>query len=203
MQRTYGYSPSLEQIASRLLALPGPIAVVGITGYGGSGKTTLAQELGKRLHAPAISIDEFGTPDVFRRSDAWAGFDRARLIRQVLAPVAAGTLLTRYDRCDDWESWQSVSVQVVVDRYLIVEGVGLFHPDLLPYLDYRVWMDVPLKDATARRATREFALGRNSLGLWTDLWEPNEEDFERRFAPRAHAHLFVRPDTTDRLTADR
>ena len=187
------YSPSIDHIVDRTGLLPGTTDIIAISGYGGSGKTTLAQALGIRLMAPVLSIDEFGTADVFHRSNEWSGFDRPRLVRQVLAPVVAGARAVVYDSCDDWDTWQTVSVRLAISRYLILEGVGLFHPDLLPYLDYRLWLDVSLAEATAQGIARERALSRDVRTLWKSIWAPNERDFESRFHPRNAADCLVRP----------
>ena len=132
------WEPSLDEILVPIRRLPGSSVIIGVSGYGGSGKTTLAHALAERLSAPVISIDEFGTSAVFRRSDDWQGFDRERLVRQVLAPLARGVRELSYDSCDDWDSWETVPTHLVMERFLILEGVGLFHPDVVPYLDYRI-----------------------------------------------------------------
>ena len=188
------WEPSLDEILEPIRSLPGSSVTIGISGYGGSGKTTLAHALADRLSAPVISIDEFGTSAVFRRSDDWQGFDRERLVRQVLAPLARGVRELSYDSCDDWDSWETVPTHLVMERFLFLEGVGLFHPNVVPYLDYRIWLDVPLAEATARGITRERILGRDPGDVWQRLWEPNESDFERKFQPKESAHRLIRPE---------
>lgn len=195
----FRYEPSMTEIAKRSTGLPGSKIVIGVSRYGGSGKTTFAAGLGDCLSAPVVSIDAFGTAGVFRPSIDWSGFDRGRLIREVLAPVSEGVRSITYGLCDDWESWQTVATEIAVDRYLIVEGVGLFHPDLLPYLSWRIWLDVSLPRATAQGIARERSNGRDVAALWESLWVPNEVAFDSRFQPRARAHCRVRP--VDRLGA--
>lgn len=116
-----------------------------------------------------VSIDEFGTCGVFERSDDWHGFDRKRLVKQVLAPLACDVHKLSYERCDDWDTWEPIPTQVVVERFVILEGVGLFHPDLIPYLNYRIWLDVPLTEASAQGIVREHRLGRNPGDVWQRL----------------------------------
>lgn len=189
----WSWTPSLHTLIKPIQSLHKSTVVVGVSGYGGSGKSTLASALGKRLSASAISIDAFGTYAVFQRSDDWHGFDRKRLIRQILLPLAGGVHELSYDSCDDWDTWQTVPTPLVVERFLILEGVGLFHPDIVPYLDYRIWLDVPLATASARGIARERKLGREPKDVWKRLWEPNEMDFERKFRPKRLAHRLVRP----------
>lgn len=190
------WNPSLDEILEPIRSLPGSTVSIGVSGYGGSGKTTLARAIAGQLSAPAVSIDEFATSAVFERSEDWQGFDRERLVGQVLAPLARGVHELSYESCDDWDSWETIPAHLLVKRFLVLEGVGLFHPDVVPYLDYRIWIDVPLAEATARGIAREHSLGRNPGGVWQRLWAPNEIDFERQFEPKESAHRLVRPELT-------
>ena len=55
----YTYPMELTQeIISRIKSLKTP-AIIAISGFGGSGKTTYADLLAKELNAPVISIDSF------------------------------------------------------------------------------------------------------------------------------------------------
>lgn len=189
----YRYEPGLDTIADTIRSLDRGRVLVGISGYGGAGKTTLAGALSRRLECPVVPLDAFGTSALLHRSSDWHGFDRVRLQKQVLEPFSSGCPEIRYDACDDWESWATAPVEWPVGRYLVVEGVGLFHPRQLGYLDYRIWLDVPLVRATAQGIARARELGQDTDALWQSIWEPNERDFDRIFRPREGAHRLVRP----------
>lgn len=191
-QSHWQWEPLLDEILEPIRRLPGSPVTIGISGYGGSGKTTLATVMAHSLAAAVVSIDEFGTSGVFDRSDDWYGFDRERLLNQVLMPLSRGARELSYDRCDDWDSWETVLTHLLLERFLILEGVGLFHPAVVPYLDYRIWLDVPLTEATAQGLARAHSLGRNPDDVWHRVWEPNEIDFEHKFHPKEWAHRFVR-----------
>lgn len=72
---------------------------------------------------------------------------------------------------------------------LVVDLIGLFHPDTLEVLDLTIWCDVDLPTATKRGMQRDADLGRDHSRLWTDVWVPNEIDFDDRFAPRERAEI--------------
>jgi uridine kinase len=190
----YPSDPSIDEIRSAVEeGLRGDGAgVVAVSGFGGSGKSTLASELGRRLGAPVVGMDEFGTAGVFSRSPNWSGLDRGRLVSQVLRPLKDGQLLITYDSCDDWDTWHTKPVTVVVDRALVLEGIGLFHPDLQEFVDFRIWLDVDLDTATRQGTARELAAGRDPGRVWKDVWEPNEADFFAAYSPKAIADLVVR-----------
>ncbi|HTW09553.1 MAG TPA: hypothetical protein VME46_18745 [Acidimicrobiales bacterium] len=190
----YSSEPSLDEIVraveARLQRLA--VGVVAVSGFGGSGKSTLARELKERLGAPVVGIDEFGTAGACERSSDWSGLDRARLVRQVLAPLKAGERSLSYDSLYDWENWRSRPVTVEVTRVLVVEGIGIFHAELQPFLDFRIWLDVDLQTASRRGIERDIAAGQTSTQTWTDIWVPNDADYSARYHPKDEADLVVR-----------
>ncbi|HEU5223373.1 MAG TPA: hypothetical protein VFU07_06775 [Candidatus Lumbricidophila sp.] len=75
---------------------------------------------------------------------------------------------------------------------LIVDLVGLFHPEVLALLDVTIWCDIELSEASQRGMRRDLELGRDHNRLWHDVWIPNERDFAANFAPREHAQLLLK-----------
>ena len=84
-------------MARQIQSHPTSCTALGVSGYDGTGKSTLTQQLGLRFASPAASIDEFGTAAAFRRSTAWDDVDRDRRVRHALAPLQAGC--GRRSRC--------------------------------------------------------------------------------------------------------
>jgi len=169
----------------------GPV-VVGISGIGGSGKSTLAAALADALKAPTVSTDEFATEGVMETSDDWNGIDRARLLHQILVPLRQGARRIQYDSSGDWEAWTTERKTLeLTGNHFIVEGVGLFHPDVLPFLDLTVWIEIDPGESTRRGLTRDAQAGQDDRSLWKDVWVPNDLRFAEVFDPKAQADVVI------------
>jgi uridine kinase len=169
-----------------------PVIVVGISGFGGSGKSTLARQLVDSIEGSArIRGDDFLDPArSHQRSADLDGVDRVRLRAEVLDPFRAGQ--QGFFRRFDWSARQLGKSEPIPDaRILVVDAIGLLHPELDGALDLTIWIDVDLDLATKRGKARDNKLGRSHEELWDEVWVPNERDFVARFDPRARAdYLF-------------
>ncbi|MDW4574150.1 phosphoglycerate transporter [Microbacterium sp. M3] len=165
--------------------------VVGISGFGGAGKSTLARALVARIDgAVRMRGDDFLDPArSHRRSPDWEGVERSRLVTEVLVPFRErrpGALFRRYD----WTARRLGDLEPVpVGHILVVDLIGLFHPDALSALDITVWCDLSLAIAQERGMKRDAALGRDHADLWSDVWVPNDRDFADRYEPRERADV--------------
>jgi uridine kinase len=186
----------VDAIADAIRALPwSPRPVVGVSGFGGAGKTTLASALAARLDkAAVVPGDEFmRARPCAQRSDDWSCIDRERLLDQVLGPAKRGGPVT-YQVFDAELRTLGPWVSVDDESVPIVEGVGLFHPDLAGCFDLRVWVEVSLSDATAQGIWRDTHVWHNpQRDLWEQVWEPNDADFFARFRPDRAADILYRP----------
>jgi hypothetical protein len=75
---------------------------------------------------------------------------------------------------------------------LIVDSVGLFHPELDGVFDLSIWVDCELAAATERGKARDRANGNDHDRFWDEVWMPNDRDFAARFDPRSAADLVYR-----------
>lgn len=126
------------------------------------------------------------------RSTDWAGVERRRLADEVLRPFRESRASTY--RPFDW-GLRSLGVPRPIPSgdVLVVDLIGLLHPELDDMLDLAIWCDVDLDTATAWGKARDARLGRTHDRLWDEIWVPNERDFVERFDPRRRADLVVAP----------
>ncbi|MFE6964000.1 uridine kinase [Agromyces sp. NPDC057679] len=167
--------------------------VVGISGYCGAGKSTLARALVARGGGGVVRIrgDDFLDPvRSHLRSSDWSGVERVRLADEVLRPFrerGPGEF-----RPYDWSAGRLGEPRPLPSaEVLVVDLIGFFHPETVELLDLRIWIDLDLETAARRGKARDEALGRRHDRLWDEVWVPNERDFAERFRPREHAHLVI------------
>ncbi len=107
---------------------------------------------------------------------------------EVLLPFLAGSAGS-FRRFDWGIGALGKSEPVPLGDVMVVDLVGLFHPEALDFLDLTIWCDVDLATAQARGMKRDAAVGRDHSRLWREVWVPNERDFEANFAPRERADV--------------
>ena len=167
-----------------------PAVVVGVSGFAGSGKSTLTRRLAASIEGSArIRGDDFLDPHrSHQRSSDWDGVERIRLRREVLDPFRQGR--PGQFRRFDWSTRQLGPPEPIPHaQVLLVDGIGLFHPELDGVFDFAIWVDLDPGTATERGKARDRELGRNHDRLWDEVWVPNDRDFLARFDPRATADL--------------
>jgi uridine kinase len=163
---------------------------VGISGYAGAGKSVLARRLVDLVDdAVRLPGDDFlDPPRVHRRSADWDGVDRRGMRTEALEPFRAGRDVPL--RPLDWSSGQlGEPAPLPHASVLIVDAVGIFHPELLPWFDLTVWVDTELEVAQSRGSARDRTAGRDHDRLWAEVWTPNDREFAQRFAPADQADL--------------
>ena len=174
--------------------------IVAISGFCGSGKSTLSTKLQRHLVGAAhIPGDAFMIDRLNRRTDDWNTIDRARIIEQVLEPVRAGKDINY--QVYDWDKNEAKEWREVPHpRFLLLEGIGTIHPDILPYLDYVVWVERSQKEATAQGLRRDHdERGDNHDDLWHDFLIPNDRAYFIKHQPREKADFIYTPTRSHSL----
>ncbi|WP_201299689.1 uridine kinase [Aeromicrobium sp. 9AM] len=181
----------IEELAVRIAALRRSQArtVVAISGYGGAGKSTLTKTLAAEPGWTRLRGDDFLDPmRSHLRSTDWDGVERTRLRDEVLAPFRRGEQV-RF-RPFDWSTGRLGSVTELPDtEALLVDAIGILHPELEGCFDLSVWVDVDLETAGERGRERDRRNGSQHDELWIDVWLPNDRDFAARFDPMSRADV--------------
>jgi len=166
---------AVENLARAItsLRLPHPTRV-GIDGWSGAGKTTLADELAETIRAAGrqtlrASIDDFHRKGHKYRSmrGEWTprlyydeGYDYAVFREWLLEPLGPGgsrrcriAMLDSFDDVVLPEAWHELADDTVV----VVDGIFLLHPELAGHWDYLIWLDVDLETMIERARRRDTA----------------------------------------------
>lgn len=186
------FAQLLGHIAAYRRASEEPLVVVGVCAPGGSGKSTLthslAAEIGQELGqpdaepTPIIPVDDFYTGDQHARGPHWPGYNR-KALRRVIGGLRA--LGEASYRTYDWVAQEYLEKRVVrpVGGLVLVEGVGILHPDTRRKIDVPVWGEVPPAIARERGISR---MGEESRRDWETIWGPNDDDFKATHKPHEY-----------------
>lgn len=181
----------MSKIIQTIIKLKEP-AIIGISGFGGSGKSTLARELAFEIDAPIIGVDSFYKSNEIIEYQLWDIMDFNRLENEVLIPYTLGNNTISYGEFN-WEKDQVLeSTTITAHNYLIIEGVGLFRPQLMKYFTYTIWIDCPIEVAVARGKRRD----REDYGVpqdenWDGIWRNNDLQYFKRFLPKESADFIL------------
>ena len=180
-----------KEILEKLALLPTP-KIIGVSGFGGSGKSSFAKELGILTNAPVISIDSFQKNRTDDSYSLWDIMDFSRLEREVLMPFSRQEKKIIYGHFD----WETNGIKVINEiennGILIVEGVGLFRPELVKYFSYTIWIDCSMNESISRGKKRDREEYHNSQDdLWDGVWKTNDSQYYETYKPKESANLVI------------
>ena len=180
-----------------LLASSETIPVIGISGHGGAGKSTLAARLGADL---GVEVDQVVGTDAFHATtcgpDAgmWEQHDWPRL-EAVVAGARRRPAPDRLRFDYRWWTGETGTEDHPMPPVLIVEGIRLLHDRTRDWFDLAVWIEHGPDAAGARAKARNVLQGddRAELDLWDTKWIPEGHDYEHAERPRERADLVLGP----------
>src|SRR5882757_7772197 len=178
------------EIAKAIVAKPSDkLVLIAIEGFGGSGKTTFAEQLRNALgSAYIVNIDDFIVKEKITEP-SWdkGGFDRKRLEQQVLVPATSQQPVSYQELIWETNTLSEPKVVPPVD-YIIVGGISSYHPDIAHYYDYKIWVDTPMDIAKERGRTRD---GSNENAQHWDLWAENDLHYQQSYHPEQVADFTI------------
>ena len=163
--------------------------LVAIDGFGGAGKSELAQALNDQIdEAAVVEVDDFWHPSTTRPQrdrvvvDPGCDYDWRRLLDQVITPLREDRPAW-YQRYDWGEDELLDWVEVTPGGTVIVEGVFSTRPELRSAYDCTVWVDCPIELCLKRGYERD---GENGFDLWENEWIPAYRRYVELHDPRSH-----------------
>ena|SRR3989344_2469844 len=136
---------------------------VAIDGRSGSGKTSVAKEIASKLNnVELIHLDAF---DMYRGKSS-----SEAVINQIIE-----SNLKKSER-----------------RTVILEGIFSLNNLLLPYYDYRIWVDCPREVGFERGLKRDIELnGIDNSEKWKTYWLPKEDKYIKDEQPEKKADVVI------------
>lgn len=158
--------------------LPTGTVRLAVDGGSASGKTTLGGILAARYNAAVFHMDDFFLRPEQRTAARFAepggNVDRERFLAEVLLPLRRGESV-QYRRFDCSSMQLLNASEIVPGRLVVTEGAYSMHPELAPFYDLSVFLDI------APDLQRERILRRNT--------PEKAEQFFRRWIPMEQAYF--------------
>lgn len=185
--------------------------VIGINGIDTSGKTEFSRKLEVYLKEKShkvqlIHIDDFLNPkkirycgkneieNYFNRS-----FDIKRLQENILIPIKTkNTLHKKLTLLNVETDKYDIEKEFNIDKetFVILEGVFLFREGIEPYLDYKVFIDIPFEQCKERAKKRDVPLyGEEVLKKYDTKYIPTQKHYLQKYPVEKYADIII--DNTD------
>jgi uridine kinase len=162
--------------------------IIGIDGYGGSGKSTIAKFLKENLSgAVIVEMDDFYSPELKRA-------DYARVNEQVLE-LLVNDLSASY-QIYDWKL-DSLTEFKKIDPggIVIIEGVYSTHKDFADKYDVKIWVNCPQEVGAKRGIERDKMMyGVDNTDKWVHMWMPEEKKYVESQNPQQYADYIIEGD---------
>ncbi|MBQ5740041.1 MAG: hypothetical protein IIV78_06485 [Oscillospiraceae bacterium] len=162
-----------------------------VEGGSASGKSTLGALLEEVYGCTIFHTDDFflqlwqRTPERF--AEVGGNLDRERFLSEVLLPLSRGEAID-YRRFDCATMQILPAVRVEPKRLTVIEGAYSMHPELAPYYDFSVFLDV---DATTQRTRIQKRNAPAMAERFFNEWIPLETVYFEKTAAKERCDLVI------------
>jgi len=176
--------------------------LIGIDGLGGSGKTMYAYKLQRQLEGSVIlHLDDFVHKKEVRYNDNYEGWycyyhlqwRYDYLIQKLLLPLKSGLdvneIIEVYNR--ETDSYTLRKIEIPVGTTVIIEGVFLQRPELRPYFETVIYLELDKETRLQRISDRDIYMGnKEEVALkYEQRYFPAEEKYIEQCNPLALADV--------------
>lgn len=206
-------TPSVAEVVTDIAQLLKRLqrnVVIGISGRGGAGKSTVVEALRTRLYDCSIEplvlhVDDFVFPKAVRdanpdRAQAryYESYDFATLFDKVLRPLKNSACYLAevpvLDRAADRQVLRRIAMSG--PNVVLIEGVQLFRRAAEDIFDRRIWLEVPFAVGLQRALARQNHLGvpmteQQKRSQYVDWSTAGYLLYEQLDAPRQRAHIVI------------
>lgn len=185
--------------------------IVGISGAYTSGKTIFTENLSQYFIAQGVQTQILHYDDFHRplSSTTWepndlasevnvfynTSFDARRLIKEVLAPLKEKDHLKKVVKGLNWKTGlydNTVPIDISENTIVLIEGMLLFQSTLIPFFNYKIFLEINETEIRYRGKTRDVPL----FGEWIlDKYETRYLPVYRRYLsedrPQNFADLLI------------
>lgn len=180
----------IAKLLSELEPKNGEYLTVAIDGRGASGKSTLAEFLGKGLPRFAIiNGDDFFEP--IEHPILWGEFNEERFQTEVLGPVNSARHEFTIRPYDFPAGGLGAPRDLSIGQGVIIERCFSF--ELPINWDIKIWVESPSEICLERGLRRDGAksLGDRATAAWTQIWQPKEARYISASSPMNVANFVV------------
>ncbi len=177
--------------------------VIGINGIDGSGKTTFSEALEKYLKSKdlptqLIHLDDFHNPQAIRyaganQSDNYynRSFNINQVIDKLLAPIQKKQPVSLKLKTLNWQTDKYDNVRqynIKPNTIVLFEGVFLFREELAPYIDLKVFLDIPFEESKKRAVVRD---PEANVKKYNTKYLPAQQKYLKQYPPSKVADIVI------------
>ncbi len=177
--------------------------VIGISGIDGAGKSSFAESLERYLVTrncvtQAIHLDDFHNPKTIRyagENEADNYYTRSfninlieeKLLKPLHQKRAFSISMTALDwRTDRYDTERKYSFNQ--NTVVIFEGVFLFRKELAPYIDYKIFLEIPFEESKRRAPIRDL---KADTGKYDNKYLPAQSRYLKEYPPEKTADMII------------